>query len=59
MRRKNWSVCHSPCGDVLSASLVGLLTSDQFENRSICNPLTYREVNDIVSETQKPIKSGL
>lgn len=59
MRRKNRSVCHSPCGDVLSASLVGLMTSDQFENRSICNPLTYREVNDIVSETQEPIKSGL
>lgn len=57
--RMNWSVCHCPCGSMMSVSLVGHMTNDHFGYRSICNPPTYREVNGIVSETQRPIKTGL
>lgn len=58
--RKNGSVCHRPCCNVLSVEgLVGHMTNSPFGYRRICNPLTYREVSGILSVTQRPIKTGL
>lgn len=59
VRRKDRSLRLCPCHRALSVRLAGHMTGDQFGYRSVRNPPTYGDINDTVSETQRPIKPGL
>lgn len=59
VRRKDRSLRLCPCHRTLSVRLAGHMTGDQFGYRSVRNLLIYGDVNDTVSETQRPIKPGL
>lgn len=52
-RWKNRS-CHYLC----MQGCVSYVSACECAYKSMCNPRTYREVNDIVSETDRPIKTG-